>query len=104
MLGKSRNVVWGEEVGGGRDENLTALGGENAATAVVAGATSCVPNDWPYGRLDTDSSGGMAPAFTQAPSPTFYRQRIVNYVDVDGIGSPGPVEELDCRFKEERRG
>ena len=73
MLGKSRNIIGEEEVGGGRDEDLTAIGGENAATAGVDGATSCVPNDWLYRRLDTDLSGGMAHVSPQAPPPSFDR-------------------------------
>ena len=73
-------------MGGGRDEDSTAVGGRNAATAGVAGATSCVPNDWPYGRLDTESSGGMAPASPQAPPPSFDRRRIGNAI---AVGSPG---------------
>ena len=44
MLGEYRDIVGEEEVGGGRDEGLTAIGGKNAATTGVAGATSCVPN------------------------------------------------------------
>ena len=88
-------------MGGGRDEDSTAIGGKNAATAGVAGATSCVPNDWPYGRLDTESSGRMAPASPQAPPPSFDRRRIGNAI---AVGSPGRVEELDCRFEEEQRG
>ena len=76
-----------EEVGGGRDEDSTAIGEKNAATAGVAGATSCVPNDWPYGRLETDFSGGMAPEYSQAPPPSFDRWRIGNAVD--GVVSPG---------------
>ena len=63
-------------MGGGRDEDSTAIGEKNAATAGVDGATSCVPNDWPYGRLDTEPSRGMAPAFPQAPPPSFDRRRI----------------------------
>ena len=103
MLGESCNFV-GEEVGGGRDEDSTAIVGKNAATAVFAGATSCVPNDWPYGRLDTELSVGMAPAYPPAPPTSFDRQRIDNAMTVDGIGSPGSVEELDYRFGEERCG
>ena len=53
MLGKSRNIIGEEEVGGGRDEDLTAVGVRNADTSGFAGATSCVPNNFPYGRLDT---------------------------------------------------
>ena len=104
MLGKSRDVLGEEEVGGGRDEDSTAIGGKNAVTASVAGANSCIPNDWPYGRLDTESSGGMAPASPQPPPPSFDSRRIGNAIAVDGVGSPGRVKELDCRFEEERRG
>ena len=100
MLGESRDVVGEEEVGGGRDEDSAAIGGNNAATAGVAGATSCVPNDWPYGRFDTDSSGGMVPAFPQAPPLSFDRQSIVNAIAVYGIGSPSCVEEIYCWFEE----
>ena len=67
MLDESRDIVGEEEVSGGRDEDSTAVGGRNGATAGVAGAILCVPNDWPYGRLDTESSGGMAPASPQSP-------------------------------------
>ena len=98
MLGKSRGIVGEEEVGGGRDEDSTAIGGKNAATAGVAGATSCVPNDCPYGRLDTESSGGMAPVSNQANPPSFNRKRIGNAI---AVGSPGRVEDIDCRFEEE---
>ena len=73
MLDESRDVVGEEEVGGGRDEDLTAIGGKNAATAGVAGATLCVPNNWLYGQLDTESSGGMVPASPQLPPPSFDR-------------------------------
>ena len=89
---------------GGVDEDLTAIGGKNADTAGVSGATLCVPKDWLYGRLDTELSGGMAPASPQAPPPSFGRQRIGNVISVDGVGSPGRVEELYCWFEEERRG
>ena len=54
--------------------------------------------------MDTESSGGMAPAHPQAPPLSFDRRRIGNAIAVDGVSSPGSVEELDCRFKEERRG
>ena len=97
-MDKSCDIVGEEELGGGRDEYSTAVGGRNAATAGVAGATLCVPNDFLYGRLDTESPGRMAPAPPQAPSPSFDRQRIGNNISVDGIVSPGCVEELDCRF------
>ena len=73
MLGEIRDIVGEEDVGGWRDEDSTAVGGRNAATAGVAGATLFVPNDWPYGRLDTESSGGMAPASPQASIPAFDR-------------------------------
>ena len=69
MLDKYRNIAGEEEVGGGRDEDSTAVGGRTVATAGVYGATSYVPNDWPYGLLDTESSGGMAPESHQAPPP-----------------------------------
>ena len=91
-------------MGGGRDEDSAAVGGRNAATAGVSGATSCVPNYWPHGRLDTESSGGIAPASPQAPPPSFDRRSIGNTIAVDGVGRPGRVEELDRRFEEERRG
>ena len=45
MMDKYRDILGEEEVGGGRDEDSTAVGGRNTATAGVAGATSCVPND-----------------------------------------------------------
>ena len=101
MLDESRDIVGEEEVGWGRDEDSTAVGGRNAPTVGFSGATSCVPNDWLYGRLDTELSGGMAPASPQAPSPSFDRRRIGNAIAVD---SPSRVKELDCRFEEERRG
>ena len=56
------------------------------------------------GRLDTESSGGMAPTSPQAPPPSFDRRRIGNAIAVDGVDSPGRVYELDCWFEEERRG
>ena len=71
MLDEYRDVAGEEEMGGGRDDYLTAVGEKNADTAGVAGATSCVHNDCPYGRLDIESSGGMAPAYPQAPSTSF---------------------------------
>ena len=46
-------MVVEEEVGEGVDEDSTAVGGRNAATSDVAGATSCIPNDWLYVQLDT---------------------------------------------------
>ena len=73
MLGKSRDILGEEGVGWGGDEDSTAVGGRNAATAGVAGAILFIPNDWPYDRLDTESSGGMAPAFPQSPIPCFGR-------------------------------
>ena len=73
MLGKFRNIVGEEDVGGGRDEYSIYVGGRNVATTSVAGATLFVPNNWPYGRLDTESPGGMAPASPQAPIPSFDR-------------------------------
>ena len=101
MLGESRYVVREEEVGGGRDEDLKAIRGKNEATAGVSGATLCVPNDWLHGQLNTEFSGGMAPASPQAPPPSFDRQRIRNDIAVDGVGSPGRFEELYCQFGEE---
>ena len=62
MLEKSHDIVSEEDMGGGRDEYLTAVGGRNADISDVAGATSCVPKYFPYGRFDTESSGGMSPA------------------------------------------
>ena len=55
MLGKSRDILGEEDVGWGRDEDSTAVGGRNAATAGVARAILFIPNDWPYGRLETES-------------------------------------------------
>ena len=55
MLDESRDIVGEEEVGGGRDEDSTAVGGRNVATAGVLGATSCIPNYLPYGRGWTQS-------------------------------------------------
>ena len=40
MLGKSHDIVTKEEVGGGRDDYLTAVGGKNTDTAGVSGATN----------------------------------------------------------------
>ena len=40
----------------------------------------------------------------QVPPPYFDRQRIDNSINFDGVDSPGRVEELDCRFEEDRRG
>ena len=85
-------------MGGGRDYDSTAGWGRNAATAGVAGATLCVPNNFMYGRLDTESSGSMATASNQTPLPSFDRQRIGNAIAVDSIGSPGRIKELDFRF------
>ena len=82
-----------EKVGGGRDEDSTAIGGKNSATDGVDGSTLCLPIGWTYGRLDTESSGGMAPASPQAPPPSF---------DKRIIGKN--VEGLNCWFVEERRG
>ena len=73
MLDESRHIVGEGGVGRGRDEDSTAVGGSNAATTSVSGATSCVPNDWPYGRLDTALSGRLAPASPQDPPPSFDR-------------------------------
>ena len=91
-------------MGGRRDENLIDIGGGDSAPAGVAGNTSCVPNDWPYGRLDTELSRGMDPASTQATPPSFDKQRIGNAIVFNGVGSPGRVEELDWRFGKERHG
>ena len=99
MSGKSRDIVGKEEVGGGRDDYLTVVGRRNADTAGVAGVTLCIPDNFLYGRVDTESSGGMAPASPQAPSPSFDRQMICNAIDVDGIGSPGCIKEIYFRFK-----
>ena len=55
-LEESRDIVREKEVGGGRDEDSTAVGRRNVATADVARSTLCVSNDWTYGRLDTESS------------------------------------------------
>ena len=72
------------------------------ATAGVAGVTSCVPNDCLYGRLDTETSGGMAPASPQTPPPSFDRQRIGNAIVLDDVFIPGRVEELDCMSEEDQ--
>ena len=69
-------------------------------TADVAGATSCVPNYFLYGRLETESSGGMTRVFPQEPLLSFDRRRIGNAIAVEGFGSPGRIDELDCRFGE----
>ena len=66
MLEKYHSIIGEEEVGGGIDEDPTAVEGRNVDTAGVAGATSCIPNDLLYGRLETESSGEIAPAFLQA--------------------------------------
>ena len=73
MLGESCDIVGDEYVGGGRGEDSTALGGRNAVTAGVDGATLFIPNYWPYVRLNTELSGGMAPASPQVPIPSFDR-------------------------------
>ena len=91
-------------MGGGRDEDSTAVGGRNAATARVAGATVSVPNNRAYGQLDTELSGGMAPSSPQATPPYFDRRRIGKVIAFDGVGSPSGVKELDRQFKEERHG
>ena len=100
MLDEYHNIVGEEEVGGERDEDSTAVGGRNAATAGVSNAPLCVHNYWTYGRVDTELSGVMAPASTHPTSLYFYRKRICNTISVDGIGSPGHVEELNCRSEE----
>ena len=46
----------------------------------------------------------MAPVSPQVTPPYFDRRRTGNDISFDGIISPGRVEELDCRFEEERRG
>ena len=46
----------------------------------------------------------MVPESTQAPPPSFVRQRISNAIAVDGVSSPGRVKELYCLIEEERRG
>ena len=104
MLEKSRNIVGEEEEGGGRDEDSAAVGERNTATAGVSGATLFVPNNWLYGRLDTESSGGMTPASHQAFIPSFDRCRIGNAIAVYGIGSPGCIEELNHWFEEDQHG
>ena len=76
MLGNSRDIFGEEDVGGRRDDDSTAVRGRNESTAGVAGATLFVSNDFMYGRLDTDSSGGIAPESHQAPIPFFDRWRI----------------------------
>ena len=91
-------------MGGGRDEDSTSVGGRNLATAGVAGATLCVPNNRLHVRLDTYSSGGIATESPQAPPPSFGRKMIGNTIFIDSIGSPGRIKELDCRFEGERRG
>ena len=63
MLNESCDIVGEENVGGGKDKDSKAVGESNAATDGVAGATSCVPNNWTYGRLETYLSGGMAPTY-----------------------------------------
>ena len=105
MLDKSSNNVGYEEVGGGRDEDLTAVGGGgSAATADVSGASAYVPKNWPHVRLYTESSGWMSPAYPQDTPPSFDRQRIGNATTIDGVVIPGRVEELDCWFGKERCG
>ena len=85
---------------GERGEDSTDIVGNNAANSGVAGATSCVPNDWPYVWLELESSGGMVTESPQAPPLSFYRRRIGNAIAVDGVGRPGRVKEIDCRFEE----
>ena len=104
MLEKSHDIVSEEDMGGGRDEYLTAVGGRNAATAGVAGATSCVHNNCPYGWLDTEFSGEMTPESPQAAPPYFDIQSIGNTISADGVGSPRCIEELYCRFEKEWNG
>ena len=64
----------------------------------------CVHKNWPYERLNTESSGGIAPASLQEPPPSFDIQRIGNSVFIDVVGSPSHVKELDYWFGEEWRG
>ena len=97
-------MVGKEEVGGGRDEYSAAVGGRNGSTVSFSRATFSVPNNWMYGWLDTESSGSMAPASNKAIQPSFDRQRIGNAISIGRVVSPGYVEELDCQFREERRG
>ena len=87
-------------MGGERYEYFVAVGVRNVDTSSVAGATSYVPNNFPYGRLNIDSSGGMAPESPQTPSPYFDRRRIRNTIAVGDVGCPGRVKELDLRFGE----
>ena len=56
MLGESRDILGQDDVCVGKDEDLTAVRGRNAATAGVSGANFFVPNDCPYGQLDTELS------------------------------------------------
>ena len=100
MLEKSCEILGEEEVGGRIDEDFTALGGRNADTAGVSGAISCVPNICLCCQLNTELSGGMAPASPQAPSPYFDGRRIGTVIAFEGVGSPGRVKEIDCWFKE----
>ena len=83
-----------------RDDYLTAVGGRNAATSGIYGATLCVLNYCPYIQLDTELSVGMAPESPQAPPPFFDRRRIGNAISIDVVGSPGRIRDLDCRFEE----
>ena len=46
----------------------------------------------------------MTPASPQALPPSFDRQIISNTIAVDGVGSPGRVEELYCQFEDDQRG
>ena len=99
MLDESHEIVGDEEVGGGRDEDSIAVGGRNADTDGDLIATLCVPNNFLYGRLDTEPSGGMAPAYSLAPQPSLDRRRIGSTIAVKGVGRHVHVEEIDRWFK-----
>ena len=104
MLDEYCNILGEEEVCEGKDEDFTSVGGRNADNYGVSCVTPCVPNNWMYGRLDTELLGGMVPTSPQAPPPPFDRQRTGNAIAVDGIVGPRRAKELDCRFEEDRRG
>ena len=76
---------------GGRDEYYKAVGGGGAATTGLAGATSCVPNDWPYGRLDTESSRGIDPAYNQAPPLFFDIQGLATLFLLKALAAPAAL-------------
>ena len=44
----------------------------------------------------------MSPEYPQAHPSYFERQRIVNSISIDSVGSPGRVKELVLCFEEER--